>query len=761
MTWVFQMGTSASYGKESVQVSVSKTRSNRITDTYVCGAVQAFDLSLSAGQNIGMASVTLGNMDGAMFQDLTAKPHAMDILHVRGRNRHGIWGPMWTGYLDSVHQVDTAGQGRTAVLNATSPQKQFQKTLQLPGDVVALATSSIVGLSGSAILRYICNKTPTNYPGALRDLAVALGYESSLAPDLIIDPNANSGMANWGGIAAAVFLDPNQQSWESVLEGLVGDSGIHWFFDEMGSLIWQQPKYITGARDKKPVILTEEDLFMRDLAESDEGVLTSVTVRYGIVELNNISQTVNTQDVANLAATKSLGAALSGGSNPIKDQLGTRVMVIYANWIMYPDSARNLAALLLEMYASNVLIGTVIIPPDPTITIGSLVQVPTGRRINAQGDEEQGTYYVAAIEYTLAWGSSYVMVLGLQYGRGVDTGWAYPGAQPYPQLTIPANEKLNTTIASYDNGNAAKITNAFTIVDRPGLLSNEAVVDPAIISPGTTFILTEYLPPGVDGPAHPIGPSNTGIYTAVAGTKNQGFVIYIADPGSATKGTVTLSGGAAAAPVFGGDAGGGPNSGPALLTPPVTIPPGGLSFTRAPLTTPFSFTQPFGVRGGDSGEPSYFWPADSNNFVPHFHAGIDVSNTTVSGVEQVFSVCPGVVVACIPNGSICNSSTGGYHCNAESGACAQGCNFQGLGNTVVVKIGNYLVHYSHLDSFLITVGSGVKAGTPVGYEGTTAAAGGFSTGPHVHLGVWDLTTEAWVDPVPFFDKGGISIQGSS
>ena len=776
MTWVFQVGSSADYGTEAIRVYVCKTKNNRITSTYQCTALQALDLTLSAGQNVGVGSITLGNQDGSIFQDPAAQPHAMDILHIRGRNKTGTWGPMWTGYIDTVHQVDDPQAGRTALLTATSPQKIFEIRLQLPGDVAALALSSIGGLSGTAILKYVCSQTTVAYPGALKDLAQAIGYEPGQAPGLVIDPNADTGIANWQGIAQAVFLDPAQQSWEAVLEGLLADSGVQWFFDEMGNLYWQQPKYINGKDGLKPIILTEDDLFSRDLAESDSGVVTSVTVRYGIIELNAISVTKNTDGDTGLGG--GIGQLISGKSaNPIRDQLGTRVVVIYANWIKYQDAAANLANLLLQMYASNVLVGTIIIPPDPTITIGSLVQLPTGRRITGSDFAEQGIYYVAAIEYTLSWGSSYVMVLGLQYGRGINTGWAYPGAQPYPQTSLPPSEALNSSITSFAPGSTTRLANTFTILPQSGLADNVAVCDPAIIPPGTTFMLTSISPSGSSASTTPVGTSNTGVYTATAGKKGQGYVIYIKGPSgtaiqtvSSPPANVTLIQGASAAPVFTGDASGGTPGGPS--SPPSPSPvqeplARTTAFSQYPFSYPFEFTQKFGQTTLTS-EPSYYYPppppedvvGPSNTFYAHFHAGVDLSSTKGEGTP-VLSVARGRVVgiSSVSDQPIpAVNNLGLYRCNIAQQPCISGCNFIGYGNNVVVDIGGFLVHYAHLDSVNPVLASGhlVQPGTLIGAEGVTTSNSGLYgsvTGAHVHLGVWDLNDEQWVDPADFFNAG--------
>ncbi|NUT35530.1 MAG: M23 family metallopeptidase [Hamadaea sp.] len=69
--------------------------------------------------------------------------------------------------------------------------------------------------------------------------------------------------------------------------------------------------------------------------------------------------------------------------------------------------------------------------------------------------------------------------------------------------------------------------------------------------------------------------------------------------------------------------------------------------------------------------------------------------------------------------------------------------FSGYGISVVVDHGNgYLTHYAHMNKTAVSVGQKVKAGTVLGYEGST----GDSTGPHlhfeVHQGMWNQINPA-------------------
>lgn len=760
MTFVFEVGASGGYAKKGIQVSVSKVRSNIITDTYICDSVESFQSTLNVGGIVGTLNLILGNTDGAIFDDVSSQPHAQDIIHIRARNRHGFWGPVWTGYINEVHRIDDPIQGRQCAIAAESPQKIFEIRTQLPGDVEALAISSLGGLSGSAILRYVCKLPIVNYPGALSDLAQALGYEPSQASKILVDANADSGIANWDGISAGIIIAPDLETWSAVLQSVIGDSGLEMFFDEMGSLYWRQPKYLTGLGGN-PIILDEDDLMMRDLYETDNGVLTQVTVRYGAVELLDISVTRTTaQD----------NKGTSKGSDPIKEQLGQRATTVYANWITGPATATNLANLLLEIAASNVLCGTIVIPANPQVKVGSLVKIPTGRRINAAGDAEWGIYYVASVAAVLNWGESWTYVLGLQYGHGVNTGWGYPGAEPYPVISVPAGQlPTNKTIISVDSNNPAKILQKWTLQSDATLSANEAIVDPNLIPAGTQFLLTT-----TDG-LSAVGPANQGVYTAVAGIPGSGYVITLQSQGPDKIGMVTLSQVTPAGPSFSGSSDGNQDQ---AGTPPTPYDPDSPAnsvlntFESLPYAGSFAGSQNYGATvyattpnpskgAGACNEPFYTDPPSPTSLpqvqYAGFHTGIDIYST--AGVNsQILSVSKGIVIGTDsqydlgPVGYI-----GGYSCNSLQSPCVHGVDLEGFGNCVVVLFGKYLVHYGHMFQINVKIGDVVVPGTVLGLEGST----GNSSGSHCHLGVWDTSfrglTGRWMDPKPFFTRGGLTL----
>ena len=84
---------------------------------------------------------------------------------------------------------------------------------------------------------------------------------------------------------------------------------------------------------------------------------------------------------------------------------------------------------------------------------------------------------------------------------------------------------------------------------------------------------------------------------------------------------------------------------------------------------------------------------------------------------------------------------------------AAGWAYSGYGISVVVDHGNgYLTHYAHMNKTAVKVGQKVRAGTVLGYEGST----GDSTGPHLHFEVHKGSMWNQVDPAPWLKARGIN-----
>ena len=79
-------------------------------------------------------------------------------------------------------------------------------------------------------------------------------------------------------------------------------------------------------------------------------------------------------------------------------------------------------------------------------------------------------------------------------------------------------------------------------------------------------------------------------------------------------------------------------------------------------------------------------------------------------------------------------------------------NFESVGGNVIeithtTSTGEkYISQYAHLDEFLVSVGTEVKAGDLIAVMGSTGAA----TGPHLHFGMKDLQNNEWLNPRNLF-----------
>jgi murein DD-endopeptidase MepM/ murein hydrolase activator NlpD len=116
-----------------------------------------------------------------------------------------------------------------------------------------------------------------------------------------------------------------------------------------------------------------------------------------------------------------------------------------------------------------------------------------------------------------------------------------------------------------------------------------------------------------------------------------------------------------------------------------------------------TITQAFGCTDF-AGEPAPRPPYSCPPSRPYFHEGIDIAG---------------------PFGAEIDAADGGiaYPTSGSSG----------YGNFVIVVHANgYTTLYGHMSRFAVSNGQGVAKGQAIGYEGSS----GFSTGPHLHFGVY-------------------------
>jgi hypothetical protein len=340
----------------------------------------------------------------------------------------------------------------------------------------------------------------------LRFAARACGYPSSL---LNIHPLADAG-SGFQQIGASALMQPDQQPWSAVVSSLQQNSGTEWFFGARGELYWRQLNFLdpwfpaASFRPKtlasKVRTLSAEDILHADVAQSDQGIVTDVQVRFfgggGFV-----------QTAANWPSLDP-GKESSAHKNMVA-HLRTRRLVVYAPWILHKDAALYLAQVLYEQYSAGVAQASITIPADPLIEVGSLVDVP---------DVGQGgttRYYVSSITAQLQWGGGWTYTLGLAYGRSPDQGFPYVGTVTFPALTRAATKDAprpaSITPLSITGGTYYDDT-PYAIVAQSGLAKNEAAVSTAVYPPGSVIYI--YTKPHSAGKL--VGPAPLGEYTTVA-----------------------------------------------------------------------------------------------------------------------------------------------------------------------------------------------------------------------------------------------------
>ncbi len=525
-------------------------------DTWSVRAVQQIQCLLTTGVGVGQMTCTIADTTGWLRN--TVKPRPMWAAELWTTNRWGQWGLCWTGYVDAVSKQFDPEQGDLVTLQCTSPVKLFEITSQTPGDAAAIALAYVQNITGSAVLRYA---------------ARACGYPASM---LRIHPQADSG-SGYQAINGAILTSPDQSKWSSVVSTIQANSGLEWFFDEAGYLYWRQvgfinpwfgPTYTSRPSKLVPRLISEDDIIHADLTESDQGVVTRVEIRFPA-----------TGGIYQAAAYKQAPASMEAHLRP-------RLLVIYAPWIYGQDAATYLAGVLLAQYAAGVATASITIPADPLIGIGSLVTVP------ALGVDGSTTYYVSSITYQLAWGASWVMTLGLNYGRNPTQQFPYVAGINYPVLTDAVRQGLPTanSIQSLDANNPSWDTTAYHITVNGTLTTGHAAT--SAYSPGATIQINTQ----ARGKGPLVGPTSNGTYTVVAPLPGQasgtialkstssatGYVTSI-DVGSDSTNNPDQGGTSSATDTGGGTSTDGTGDHPngAVPTP---APPGNTSMQRRALT---------------------------------------------------------------------------------------------------------------------------------------------------------------------------------
>ncbi|SFH34326.1 Transglycosylase SLT domain-containing protein [Desulfotomaculum arcticum] len=81
--------------------------------------------------------------------------------------------------------------------------------------------------------------------------------------------------------------------------------------------------------------------------------------------------------------------------------------------------------------------------------------------------------------------------------------------------------------------------------------------------------------------------------------------------------------------------------------------------------------------------------------------------------------------------------------SVSSGVVTHTGNMSDYGLTVVIQDGRHRYLYAHLSKISVADSQSVEPSMKIGEVGST----GLSDGPHLHLGIWDLAKEGWIDPM--------------
>ena len=665
---------------------------------YSLRTLISFQGTVNTSNQVGQATITLSNPANIIGN---LQLQAMDVVQFEIADAHSPLTPVWTGFIDSVHRIYTPGQGSTVQISATSPYKLFEVVNQRASDSLAVALSTAVGVTGAQIIRFAADQV--QYPRS------KITYDKTLL----------SGAFTWGqGISSGLVTNASLQSWSSVIQGFQADSGAEFWFDGYGKAFWRLPQYLNVPQN--PYIIQKNKMIHLDLSTGDQGVVTEVEVRYDVTLLGQLPNG-STGAVGFWAAPPTMAA-----------HLRRRHLVISATWITNPNGAMWLAQTLGQMYASGVITASCTIPADPLLVCGTVIELH-----DPYGD---GTwnFYVSSITYQLQWGSSWVMSLGLSYGRPVGNIFPYGLKDAVPQIPHPDWYAGGSPGDTLKQGQTSK----------PLIVINDLNVPPGQVYAATgdvpsTFevqlkdakgnVVTDRTINGyyfADTPPNgfpPIAPGT--IHVNLNGPPNGPFTATVVNEAQyGSQSTATTTSGPGGAPGAPGDPGLGGS-------PPTLAPSGAGSTLPTPDKVQGSIVPP--VSSGTTGR--YFGlPVDYG-----LHEGVDF--LTAQGTP-IHAACKAVV----RYAALADSSY------TDGGCPAWGGNPRGAyGNCVVLRAGDLGFLYAHMLNFNCRGGDVVAPGQVVGLVDST----GNSDGAHCHFNVYDYRIHAWVDPYDYLPAGTCT-QGS-
>jgi len=462
---------------------------------------------------------------GQRLRNLTdeqGRLHPMQAIQLRLNNRHNQWGVAWTGYIDAVHYLFDPQQGDLCQIMCSGPVKLWEITNTSPKSAFDLSFAYLNNSPSSRILRYSCG---------------AVGYDER---NLTVDPVVDSA-TGFNNQVTDVAVNPQAQSWASVVQALQSNAGIEWFFNEEGKSYWRQVGYLRVPRyGYRPVL--EEDVLNADLAEGDTGVVTKVSVRFNVY---------GAPYTAGLNDASGPGNVVAEAPASMIAHLRQREVVEYIPWLKPGaagiPTATFLANFLMQQYAANVITGSITIPADPMFRIGTVCEIPSLR-----GDGSTMLFYISSIAYALQWNDHWTMTLGLTYGHAKGQSFPYGEAATYPLWTAADAASavkagpLDTSavILATDPQNPSKIVAVFRVIQVAGTPKGQILVDKRYLTPGSVISLAgdDGTPVGAQGYKVASGPQTdlpTLQIAPAAGLPTMAYVTLIT--GMPTQGNPTIN----------------------------------------------------------------------------------------------------------------------------------------------------------------------------------------------------------------------------
>lgn len=146
------------------------------------------------------------------------------------------------------------------------------------------------------------------------------------------------------------------------------------------------------------------------------------------------------------------------------------------------------------------------------------------------------------------------------------------------------------------------------------------------------------------------------------------------------------------------------------------------------------------------GSMGFVWPSVCYYISAGYQSNDSVHNGTHNGIDIAGGGIMGTPIFAIADGYVTYAFNGCPHNYGKYYGCGCGGNYGNYCqiNHGTIKGNNYSAVYGHASSIIVSAGQFVQQGQIIGYVGTT----GWSTGPHLHLGLYE--NGYYVDPSWYF-----------